>query len=387
TFSTSERSSSSGTLTALSSSPVVSVVAPPDGTGTMSVSPTSALASVLTTLTFTYTAATDGLVGGSVVLNVPSGWTAPSTSSTHAGYTTASVGTLSVAGQVITVSGLTLTSGSTLTITYGAGGGTTGAVPPASLGAVSFATEEKSSSSGTLTSLSSSPSVTVNASPDGSGTETVSPAFVTAGSASTLTFTYTAASGGLVGGTVSLAVPSGWTAPSTTSGNAGYTTASTGTLSVASQVITVSGVSLTGGSTMTIAYGSGGGADSVTPPATIGTATFSTSEKSSASGSLTALSSSPQVAVQASPDGSGTMTVSPGTALAGSATTLSFTYTAAVGGTSNGSLSVIVPSGWSAPSTSSGTAGYTTVSTGTVTASGQVISVHGVTLSSGSTLT
>ena len=387
TFSTSERSSSSGTLTALSSSPIVSVVAPPDGTGTMSVSPTSALASVPTTLTFTYTAATDGLVGGSVVINVPSGWTAPSTSSSHAGYTTASAGTLSVAGQAITVSGLTLSSGSTVTVTYGSGGGSTGATPPASLGGASFATEEESSSSGTLTSLSSSPSVTVNASSDGSGTETVSPAWVTAGSPTTLTFTYTAAAGGLIGGSVAVTVPSGWTAPSTSSGHAGYTTASTGTLAVAGQVITVSGVSLTGGSTMTVTYGSGGGPNAVTPPANIGSATFSTSEKSTASGSLTALSSSPQVAVEASPDGSGTFAVSPGTAPAGSATTLSFTYTAAVGGTSNGSLSVIVPSGWSAPSTTSGTYGYTTVSTGTVSTSGQVISISGVTLGSGNTLT
>ncbi len=387
TFSTEERSSSSGTLTALSSSPIVSVVAPPDGTGTMTVSPTSVLASVPTTLSFTYTAATDGLVAGSVVVNVPSGWTAPSTSSTHAGYTTASVGTLSVAGQVITVSGLTLSSGSTLTITYGSGGGSTGALPPASTGAMSFSTEEESSSSGTLTSLSSSPSVSVNASPDGSGTETVSPSTVTAGSSTSLTFTYTAAPGGLVNGSLSLTVPAGWTAPSTTVGHPGYTTASTGTVSLAGQVITVSGVSLTGGSTMTVTYGAGGGANSVTPPASIGTATFTTNEKSTSSGTLTAISSSPQVVVNASPDGSGTFTVSPTTALAGSATTLSFTYTAAVGGTSNGSLSVIVPSGWSAPSTTSGNAGYTTVSTGTVSAAGQVISVTGVTLSSGSTLT
>ena len=387
TFSTEERSSSSGTLTALSSSPIVSVVAPPDGTGTMTVSPTSVLASVPTTLSFTYTAATDGLVAGSVVVNVPSGWTAPSTSSTHAGYTTASVGTLSVAGQVITVSGLTLSSGSTLTITYGSGGGSTGALPPASTGAMSFSTEEESSSSGTLTSLSSSPSVSVNASPDGSGTETVSPSTVTAGSSTSLTFTYTAAPGGLVNGSLSLTVPAGWTAPSTTAGHPGYTTASTGTVSLAGQVITVSGVSLTGGSTMTVTYGAGGGANSVTPPASIGTATFTTNEKSTSSGTLTAISSSPQVVVNASPDGSGTFTVSPPTALAGSATTLSFTYTAAVGGTSNGSLSVIVPSGWSAPSTTSGNAGYTTVSTGTVSAAGQVISVTGVTLSSGSTLT
>ena len=387
TFSTEERSSSSGTLTALSSSPIVSVVAPPDGTGTMTVSPTSVLASVPTTLSFTYTAATDGLVAGSVVVNVPSGWTAPSTSSTHAGYTTASVGTLSVAGQVITVSGLTLSSGSTLTITYGSGGGSTGALPPASTGAMSFSTEEESSSSGTLTSLSSSPSVSVNASPDGSGTETVSPSTVTAGSSTSLTFTYTAAPGGLVNGSLSLTVPAGWTAPSTTAGHPGYTTASTGTVSLAGQVITVSGVSLTGGSTMTVTYGAGGGANSVTPPASIGTATFTTNEKSTSSGTLTAISSSPQVVVNASPDGSGTFTVSPTTALAGSATTLSFTYTAAVGGTSNGSLSVIVPSGWSAPSTTSGNAGYTTVSTGTVSAAGQVISVTGVTLSSGSTLT
>ena len=88
----------------------------------MSVSPTSAIEAVPTTLTFTYTAPSSGLSSGAVALTVPSGWTAPTTSSGTAGYSTASTGTLSVAGQVVTVSGVTLSSAQSLTITYGAGG-------------------------------------------------------------------------------------------------------------------------------------------------------------------------------------------------------------------------------------------------------------------------
>ena len=47
----------------------------------------------------------------------------------------------------------------------------------------------------------------------------------------TITFTYTAATGGINNGSVTLVVPAGWSAPSTTGANAGYTTASSGTVS------------------------------------------------------------------------------------------------------------------------------------------------------------
>src|SRR2546430_9609724 len=51
---------------------------------------------------------------------------------------------------------------------------------------------------------------------------------------------YTAAAGGISNGSVTLVVPSGWSAPSTTGSNAGYATASSGTVSVSAQTITVS---------------------------------------------------------------------------------------------------------------------------------------------------
>ena len=44
----------------------------------------------------------------------------------------------------------------------------------------------------------------------------------------TITFTYTAATGGINNGSVTLVVPAGWSAPSTTGANAGYSTSSAG---------------------------------------------------------------------------------------------------------------------------------------------------------------
>src|ERR687886_196365 len=90
-------------------------------------------------------------------------------------------------------------------------------------------------------------------------------------------------------------------------------------------------------------------------------------------------------------DGSGTMTVSPSSVAASSSVTESFTYTAATGGTSNGSISILIPSGWTAPQTSSGsTAGYVTSNAGSVAVSGSgpwTITVSSLTLASNGTVT
>ena len=60
---------------------------------------------------------------------------------------------------------------------------------------------------------------------DGAGTLTTTTTNVSASqTGNTITFTYTAAAGGMNNGSLTLVVPSGWTAPSTTSNNAGYTT-------------------------------------------------------------------------------------------------------------------------------------------------------------------
>src|SRR5204862_8228697 len=97
---------------------------------------------------------------------------------------------------------------------------------------------------------------------DGSGTATSSVSNVSAPQPGrTITFTYTAGTGGMKNGSVTLAVPAGWNPPSTTAANAGYSTSSAGTLTVSGQTITVSSLTLADSASFTITYGStaGGG--------------------------------------------------------------------------------------------------------------------------------
>src|SRR5204862_211906 len=137
-------------------------------------------------------------------------------------------------------------------------GGGAGATASSSTGAQTWQAQEKSTSGGSLTNLSSSPSITVYAA-DGAGTLTSSTSAVSASQTGrTITFTYTAAAGGVNNGSVTLIVPAGWSAPSTTGANAGYTTSSAGTLGVAGQTITVSSLTLASGNTFTVTYGDTG---------------------------------------------------------------------------------------------------------------------------------
>src|SRR4029453_9241603 len=128
--------------------------------------------------------------------------------------------------------------GNTFTITYGStASGGPGATATSTTGAQNWTTQEKSTSNGSLANIASSPSITVYA-PDGAGTMTTGTSGVSGSQTGrTITFTYTVATGGLSSGSVTLAVPSGWSAPSTTGSNAGYTTASSGSVSVAGQTI------------------------------------------------------------------------------------------------------------------------------------------------------
>src|SRR5205814_2317993 len=143
------------------------------------------------------------------------------------------------------------------TITYGAtSGGGPGGTAGSSTGTQTFQAQQKSTSGATLTNLGTSPGVTVYAA-DGSGTLTTGTSSVSASQTGrTITFTYTAAAGGISNGSVTLVVQAGWSAPSTTGSNAGYTTASAGTVSVSGQTITVSSLTLAGASTLTLTYGS-----------------------------------------------------------------------------------------------------------------------------------
>ncbi|HUJ92496.1 MAG TPA: hypothetical protein VLW05_07335, partial [Gaiellaceae bacterium] len=381
---TQQESTDGGALTNIAASPSVNVYAADgSGTATASISVVSA-GQTGRTVTVTYTAASGGMVSGSLTLDVPAGWTPPAASA-GPGYSTTSVGSLTVSGQRITVTGITRSAGQAVVLTYGSGGTATA---PSTPGAQTWTVQEASTASGTLTAIASPPSITVEAA-DGSGTLTPAPAAVSASQTGmTETLTYTAAAGGISGGTVTVVVPAGWSAPSTTGANAGYSTSTAGTLTVAGQTITVSALTLSGGASFSIAYGdTSGGGPGATVTSTTGPATWTAKERSTAAGALTALASSPSITVYAA-DGTGTMTVLPanvGNASTGD--TLTFTYTAAAGGMNGGDVTVAVPSGWSAPSTAGTDPGYTTSSTGTVSAVGQTLDVSGVTLAGGATMT
>ena len=385
TWQVQEASTVGGVLTPIASSPVIPVRAS-DGSGTLTTATSNVSASQSgDTVAFTYTAAAGGTTAGTVTLVVPAGWSAPSTSSAAAGYTTSSAGSVGVAGQTITVSSLTLAAGATATITYGSTAGSgSGATATATTGAQTWQAQERSTtaSGGALTNLGVSPAITINAA-NGSGTMTLLPANTGNGSsANTLTFTYTAAAGGMTGGAVTVAAPAGWSAPSTTATDPGYTTASTGTVSVAGQTITVGGVTLAGAATLTVVYGdTGGSGPGATASTTAGTNVFQAQQRSTVGGVLTNLAASPSLNVYAA-DGSGTMTTPTANVVNGSTNTAVFTYTAAAGGTSNGTVTLTVPAGWPAP-----TAGNTTSSLGATSYAGQAVTVSSLTLAATATFT
>ncbi|HEY5229422.1 MAG TPA: protease pro-enzyme activation domain-containing protein, partial [Galbitalea sp.] len=226
---------------------------------------------------------------------------------------------------------------------------------------------------------------------DGSGAIVVDQTTINVSTRTTLQFTYTAAVGqNLTAGEIAIAVPAGWSAPSTTATSAGYTTTSSGTVSISSGTIQVSGLTVAGGSTVTIKYGdtTRGGPGALSPN-TAQTATFTTSQKGIST--LTALASSPQVVVGAA-DGSGTLTVSPSSIAPSTLTTLTFTYTAQTNTSlASGTVAITVPvggaTGWTQPNTTPSSAGYVTASAGTVTVAGSTIRVDAVTIPVGGSMT
>ncbi len=96
-----------------------------------------------------------GLPSGTVALTVPRRWTAPTWKPDTPGYTTSSVGTVSIAGRRITVTGAALAAGGTLTITYH------DATAPRSPGQTEFRAFEGVSATARLSALAQSPVITV----------------------------------------------------------------------------------------------------------------------------------------------------------------------------------------------------------------------------------
>jgi hypothetical protein len=387
TFTAQEQSTSADTLTRLSSgSPQVTVVAG-DGAGSIAVTPASTTPdSTGNELTFTYTSPAGGLDDGALSIAVPPGWSTPQTASPNTpGYVTANCGTATVSGSTIDVSGVTLDNDAQCTVTYGSGAG---ASAPSATAPTTFTTDENSTASGSPEPLTDQPVVQV--SEDGSGSLDVSPASASASATgNTLTFTYNAVAP-LTDGELTITVPFGWSLPSTTPSAPGYatTTCNGASLGIASNVITLTGVTLAASGSCVVTYGdTSQGGPGATASSTPGVAPFSTDEMSSLSGTLTALASSPVMHVYA-PDGSGQLTMPTQYATAGSTgNTFAFTYTVAAGGLNDGQIEIVVPPEWPVPSTTATDGGYATSTCGTLGSSGQTIDVSGVTLSAGSTCT
>src|SRR5262249_16815745 len=120
-------------------------------------------------------------------------------------------------------------------------------------------------------------------------------------------------------------------------------------------------------------------------PATAGTTTFD----AAAGVPPGSLDSSPAVSVTCA-DGTGTVSVSPSQAKAASTSRLTFVYTPAGGcDLAGGAVSLVVPTGWTRPSATPGTAGYVSSDLGpnSVEISGATMTVSRVTLAAGQPFT
>ncbi|MCU1678661.1 MAG: hypothetical protein JWM93_3419, partial [Frankiales bacterium] len=208
----SKSTSAGGVLTTVAGTQTVAVTNSADGAGTATTSPASVSAGTSNnTIVGTYTATTGGInANGAVTMTIPTNWTTPQTgTASSAGYVRANIAgggysttNVSIAARTITVTlPAGLDSGATVLIAYGdTSGGSTGAAAPAAGQAVTgtFTMQAKSTTGGTLTTVTGAQTVAVNNSADGAGSGTISPATSTAGSSNnTIIGTYTATAGGI----------------------------------------------------------------------------------------------------------------------------------------------------------------------------------------------
>jgi hypothetical protein len=400
---TSTRTSNTGTPVPIATPPRFTVNNAMKGTGDVAyLSGPIASASSGNQLTFDFKAV-GTMNGGAVSMEVPPDWSPPRLTQGVAGYTSAltpaggSVGQLSVSetsDRVVIVPINTLGPDQIVKIIYGRGSGSSGAVAQENAGGGTFIFKTKGSSGDDFESIGNQPTVLVTNAPDGSGTMTVAPTSVTAGSIVELVFTYMPA-GTINGGKLQLTVPDGWTAPLGTAGR-GFTTPETdpgvalGTLSFSDQSVTVPITALTVGQTIRIKYGSGGGSNGVVVPPETGDNTFvvrSQGLTDTQGGQLIELFAAPPVvSVTPAGDGSGTATVTAAAAVTAGSTGNSITivYTAA-GPMLDGAVSVDIADGWSPPDGKTSVSSMGTI--GDPTFVGQTVVVEGVSLSANQTIT
>jgi hypothetical protein len=163
---------------------------------------------------------------------------------------------------------------------------------------------------------------------------------VVAGAATTVLFSYTFPQRFGAQVTVTVTLPSGWTAtaPATVSCKGGAADCWVDSQSGAQIVV---GMNLGEAQAFTLEY-------PATPPGSAGPASFKASEEFGSSTLMYPLST--LTVTVTCPDGSGTLAVGPGPITAGQSTDLTFTYTSGSCGVgAGGKVAVIVPGGWSPP--------------------------------------
>jgi alpha-tubulin suppressor-like RCC1 family protein len=278
------RSSASGSFRALASSPSIQVLAPSGAGNVYGFQTSVANGARGVHLTFTYQAGAGGIRGGSLTLEVPPGWSPPSTSRRDPGYVTSSAGKPTVHGRLIHLQLDEVSSYGSLQIEYGASKGAL--APRSNLGAQDWTFAEAAGDEHPKR-LASQPSVTVISS-DGSGSLRRASGPVSPGSSgNTVVFLFQAAPGGIQDGTLTLTVPDGWSGPATDGGDAGYVVATAGSIAMSGQTITLSHVYLASGSTMSIIYGSRtGNGPGASAPKHVGPMLWSVAEESTPTGTL-----------------------------------------------------------------------------------------------------
>ena len=209
-------------------------------------------------LMFTYVP-TQTIQDGALKFTVPAGWSPPQVDNIgEKGYTEvigAGLGSVETTGQSLTVPIFFLDRDQTITITYGASESVAGRVnAPDAVGDAAFKFAVKGHEKGNLVAI---PPVTLTVGPQasGKGTALITPMGGTlhAGDADReIKVVYTAA-GQMVAGAVELTIPTGWSAPTAESVTAMIDmTAATPTFS--DQMVTVDGVNVLSGGTVTFAY-------------------------------------------------------------------------------------------------------------------------------------
>ena len=304
-------------------------------------------------LIFTYTP-TQTIENGELKFTAPGNWSPPQVEDIGVkGYTEVTgpgLGSASAAGQSVTVPIFLLDKEDTIMITYGASSDAAGKVMAATAtGSAAFKFAVKGAEEGQLKAIRPA-TLTVGPQRSGKGKAVVTPTGDTlhAGDADReIKVVYTAA-GQMVAGQVQLTIPTGWSAPTAESVTAMIgTTAATPTFS--DQMITVDGVSVLAGGTVTFVY-----TGMVQPEKKDGVAFAVKSHGGLATDSLAAVSGMDTVVtvdVQEARAGSGMGTVSPKIVTPGdTGVDLTFTYTAIGQIDPPREFRVRIPTSWGAPS-------------------------------------